>query len=51
LHSEEKARLATEDYLVGHAHWFRGLGGGRLLDALRRWAAAHKRKRQGVITQ
>jgi Ser/Thr protein kinase RdoA (MazF antagonist) len=51
LHSEEKGRLATEDYLVGHAHWFRGLGGGRLLDALRRWAAARKCKPQGVITQ
>jgi Ser/Thr protein kinase RdoA (MazF antagonist) len=38
LHSEEKARVASIDYLVGHARWFRGLGGGKLLDALRRWA-------------
>ena len=24
LHSEEKARVASDDYLVGHARWFRG---------------------------
>jgi Ser/Thr protein kinase RdoA (MazF antagonist) len=44
LHSKEKARLASMDYLVGHARWFRGKGGQRLLDAIRRWAA--KRERQ-----
>ena len=26
LHSPEKARVATRDYLVGHAQWFRGPG-------------------------
>ena len=38
LHSPEKARLAAEDYLVGHAQWFRGRGGMRLLGSLREWA-------------
>jgi Ser/Thr protein kinase RdoA (MazF antagonist) len=46
LHSKEKARLASMNYLVGHAHWFRGKGGQRLLDAIRRWAA--KRMRQTI---
>jgi Ser/Thr protein kinase RdoA (MazF antagonist) len=43
LHSKEKARIASMDYLVGHARWFRGKGGQRLLDAIRRWVAARKR--------
>jgi Ser/Thr protein kinase RdoA (MazF antagonist) len=38
LHSEEKARLAYDDYLVGHARWFRGAAGRSLLDAIERWA-------------
>ncbi|MGA3160361.1 MAG: phosphotransferase [Terracidiphilus sp.] len=46
LHSEEKARLASMDYLVGHARWFRGVGGKRLLDAIERWAV--KRERQAA---
>jgi Ser/Thr protein kinase RdoA (MazF antagonist) len=45
LHSEEKARVASDDYMVGHARWFRGAGGEKLLDALRRWADARE---QGV---
>ena len=36
LHSEEKARVATNDYLVGHARWFHS-GGRRLLDAIQSW--------------
>jgi Ser/Thr protein kinase RdoA (MazF antagonist) len=43
LHSEEKARIASIDYLVGHARWFRGAGGQRLLDAIERWAAKRGR--------
>lgn len=48
LHSEEKARLAYEVYMVGHARWLRGPGGARLLAALRTWAAARKGQPQGV---
>ncbi|HSZ16618.1 MAG TPA: phosphotransferase [Terracidiphilus sp.] len=35
LDSPEKARMATDGYLVGHAQWFRSAAGSRLLDALR----------------
>ena len=38
LHSEEKAHMACEGYLISHARWFRGAG-RKLLDALREWAA------------
>lgn len=38
LRSEEKARIACEDYLVGHARWFHEQG-SKLLDALRVWAS------------
>jgi len=41
LHSKDKARIATRDYLVGHAQWFHS-GGCGLLDALRNWAARHE---------
>jgi Ser/Thr protein kinase RdoA (MazF antagonist) len=44
LHSEEKTRLATDDYLVGHARWFCSAGGAKLLSALRRWAAGRKQQ-------
>jgi Ser/Thr protein kinase RdoA (MazF antagonist) len=39
LHAPEKARVASIDYLVGHARWFRSPGGRKLLDAIDRWAA------------
>jgi Ser/Thr protein kinase RdoA (MazF antagonist) len=39
LHSPERARVATEGYLVGHAQWWCGPG-RTMLDALRRWAEA-----------
>jgi Ser/Thr protein kinase RdoA (MazF antagonist) len=38
LHSEENTRLCTKGYLVGHALWYCGTGGTRLLDAIRQWA-------------
>jgi len=44
LHSEENGRVCSEGYLVGHARWFRGAGGQKLLDAIRQWG--EKRKRQ-----
>jgi Ser/Thr protein kinase RdoA (MazF antagonist) len=42
LHSEEKARVASIDYLLGHARWFRGAGGKKLLEAIDRWAETRK---------
>jgi Ser/Thr protein kinase RdoA (MazF antagonist) len=48
LHSEEKARVALVDYLIGRARWFRGAGGYKLLDAIRRWAGTRKRQSPGV---
>jgi Ser/Thr protein kinase RdoA (MazF antagonist) len=47
LHSKKKAKLAWNDYLVGHARWFRGAGGVKLLDAIGRWAEG--RKRRGAV--
>jgi Ser/Thr protein kinase RdoA (MazF antagonist) len=38
LRSPEKARVATDAYLVGHARWFHSSAGRALLDHLRRWA-------------
>lgn len=40
LHSPEKARVATRDYLVAHAKWFAGPGRHKLLDPIRRWAGS-----------
>jgi Ser/Thr protein kinase RdoA (MazF antagonist) len=42
LHAEEKASMAHDGWLVGHARWFRGAGGERVLDALRQWATERK---------
>jgi Ser/Thr protein kinase RdoA (MazF antagonist) len=44
LHSQANARVCTQGYLVGHARWFRGAGGDKLLHALRRWAESHNCK-------
>jgi len=38
LHSEEKARMAYDGWLVNHARWFREPAGNKLLDGIRRWA-------------
>jgi len=52
LRSEEKAKMAYDGWLVGHARWFQTATGRRLLDALRRRAgsqdsprAAHDEKK------
>jgi Ser/Thr protein kinase RdoA (MazF antagonist) len=42
LHSREKATMAHEGWLVGHARWFHSAAGERLLNALRQWAAGRK---------
>jgi Ser/Thr protein kinase RdoA (MazF antagonist) len=39
LHQEDKAPMAYDGWLVGHARWFRGAGRG-LLDAIQQWAGA-----------
>ena len=39
LHSKDKARMAYDGWLVGHARWFRGAAGKRLVSALRQWSA------------
>jgi Ser/Thr protein kinase RdoA (MazF antagonist) len=41
VESEEKAAMAYEGWLVGHARWFRSRAGGRLLDWIAQWAHAH----------
>ena len=51
LHSEEKARLASEGWLVGHARWFRGSGGRRLLNAIEQWTVTRDRRPQKVGEQ
>jgi hypothetical protein len=48
LHSDARARVATEQYLVGHSQWFRGAAGQKLLDALRKRADNRDRPKQGV---
>ncbi|MGA9587590.1 MAG: phosphotransferase [Terracidiphilus sp.] len=44
LHSPEKARVATNDYLVRHAQWFRGPGKQKLIEPVRRWAETRERE-------
>jgi Ser/Thr protein kinase RdoA (MazF antagonist) len=48
LHSKDEARVALIDYLIGHARWFRGAGGHKLLDAICRWAGTRNRQSPGV---
>lgn len=42
LDSPGKARVATHDYLLGHAQWFAGPGRKMLLDPLRHWAESRQ---------
>jgi Ser/Thr protein kinase RdoA (MazF antagonist) len=39
LHSTERAPMAYDGWLAGHARWFHGRAGKRLLDAIDMWAA------------
>jgi Ser/Thr protein kinase RdoA (MazF antagonist) len=48
LHSEEKAPMAAEGWLVGHARWFHSAAGRQLLNALRRWAGTRKANASGA---
>lgn len=43
LHSKENGHVCTKSYLVGHARWFRGAGGRKLLEAIRQWGTKRKR--------
>jgi Ser/Thr protein kinase RdoA (MazF antagonist) len=47
LHAEERAVLAYDGWLVGHARWFRSGAGEKLLHDLRRWAAERTRPGSG----
>jgi Ser/Thr protein kinase RdoA (MazF antagonist) len=49
LHSKKNARVCSQDYLVGHARWFRGAGGQKLLDAIRRRAAKRERQETALM--
>jgi len=42
LHSEPRALIALNDYLVGHARWFHSESGSALLAEIRRWEFARK---------
>ncbi len=42
LNSRERARVATSEYLVGHAKWFRGPGRTKIIEPLRQWAQTRK---------
>jgi len=42
LRSEEKAQMAYDGWLVGHARWFHSRAGQRLLDAIAQWAQEHR---------
>ena len=48
LQSQEKAFMASDGWLVGHARWFLGAGGRTLSDAIRQWAERHNRRPRGV---
>jgi Ser/Thr protein kinase RdoA (MazF antagonist) len=44
LHSEEKAAMAYDGWLVGHAHWFHSQAGRKLIEFLRCRAATQSRQ-------
>jgi Ser/Thr protein kinase RdoA (MazF antagonist) len=50
LHSEEKAAMAYDGWLVGHARWFSSAPGRKLLDFLRRRVGAGSRRPQKELT-
>ena len=45
LHSEQKAPMAYDGWLVGHARWFRSAAGAKLLGVLRQWAIKRSPRR------
>jgi Ser/Thr protein kinase RdoA (MazF antagonist) len=51
LHSNEKASMAYDGWLVGHARWFHSSAGRKLLGAIESWAAAHDKRQREVDAQ
>ena len=51
LQSEEKAVMAYDGWLVGHARWFHSTAGRKLLDVLRRCAKARPRRAHAQAVQ
>jgi len=45
LHSPQKAVMAHNGWLVGHARWFHSSAGARLLNFLRQWAQSPRKQR------
>ncbi len=43
LRSEEKAQMAYDGWLVGHARWFRSPAGKRLFSAIQQWESTRNR--------
>jgi Ser/Thr protein kinase RdoA (MazF antagonist) len=48
LHAKERAPMAYDGWLVGHARWFRCPAGRKLVDAIEQWATTHEPRAQNV---
>jgi Ser/Thr protein kinase RdoA (MazF antagonist) len=48
LHAQDRAPMAYDGWLVGHARWFRCAAGRKLLDAIERWVDNRKPQSQKV---
>lgn len=48
LHSNEKASMAYDGWLAGHARWFRSSAGRKLLDAIQSWVVTRSQRQQKV---
>ncbi len=46
LNSQEKAAMAYDGWLVGHAHWFHSTSGQMLLSEIQKWAATRTMRRR-----
>ena len=44
LHSQDKAQMAHDGWLVGHARWFGSNAGKHLLKAIEQWAGSRSRR-------
>lgn len=51
LHSPEKAVMAYDGWLVGHARWFHSSAGKALLNAIDQWAAGRSSRTSKVADQ